>query len=484
MNAPVELGSAASAPGIVSWGTYLPTWRLQRSAIAAMLGAPAGRGTRSAASYDEDTTTMAAEAVRTALGPIGTEAVGDVFFATPDPAYLDKTNATVIHAAAGLPEAAGAYDLAGSSRSAVAAVRAAHGTAGPGHQTVAVASDLRTGLPGSADEREGGDGATALVFGTDDPAAEVLSTASVSTEFLDRWRTPGRHESQQWEERFGQEVYGPLVGRAVDGALAEADLEIGAVDHVIVAGLHVRATKDAVRSIGATAEQLVDDLTLTAGNLGAAQPWTMLSSLLDRAAANRTILVVVLADGADALVLRTTEHLVAAQEQRRATGTSSVAALIEAGTDVDYARFLTWRGHLRREPPRRPDPERPGAPATWRSSGWRGGFEASRCLECGFRHLPPTRVCLQCHAVDRMTSERLADVRGRIATFTVDRLAFSPSPPVVGVVVDFEGGGRYRCQLTDADPDSLAIGQEVEMAFRRISTAQDVHNYFWKARPR
>lgn len=83
-----------------------------------------------------------------------------------------------------------------------------------------------------------------------------------------------------------------------------------------------------------------------------------------------------------------------------------------------------------------------------------------------------------------MTSERLADVRGRIATFTVDRLAFSPSPPVVGVVVDFEGGGRYRCQLTDADPDSLAIGQEVEMAFRRISTAQDVHNYFWKARPR
>lgn len=470
-------------PGIVSWGTYLPTYRLQRSAIGAALGAPAGRGTRSVASYDEDTTTLAAEAVRTALRPTGADGVGDLFFATADPVYLDKTNATAIHAAAGLPRSAGAYDLAGSSRSAVAAVLAAAGSARPGVRTVAVASDLRTGLPGSADEREGGDGATALVFGCDEPAVEILANASASTEFLDRWRTPGRHESQQWEERFGQEVYATLVDEAVARALAGAGTEIASVDHVIVAGLHVRAAKDAARSIGVGAEQLVDDLTATTGNLGAAQAWTMLSSLLDQTSPGRTILVVLLADGVDVLVLRTTEHLAAAIARRLDTGTPTVDSLVAAAQDVDYTRFLTWRGHLRREPPRRPDPERPGAPATWRSGGWRGGFEASRCLECGFRHLPPTRVCLECRAVDRMVDERLAEVPARIATFTVDRLAFSPSPPVIGVVVDFEGGGRYRCQLTDADPDALAIGQPVEMAFRRISSAQDVHNYFWKARP-
>jgi uncharacterized OB-fold protein len=65
----------------------------------------------------------------------------------------------------------------------------------------------------------------------------------------------------------------------------------------------------------------------------------------------------------------------------------------------------------------------------------------------------------------------------------VDHLAYSPSPPVVGAVVDFDGGGRYRCEMTDVDPDRLAIGTRVEMAFRVLSTAKGVHNYFWKARP-
>jgi uncharacterized OB-fold protein len=77
----------------------------------------------------------------------------------------------------------------------------------------------------------------------------------------------------------------------------------------------------------------------------------------------------------------------------------------------------------------------------------------------------------------------MADVPARIATFTVDRLAFTPSPPLVAAVLDFEGGGRFRCELTDVDPDAVGIGDEVEMTFRRVATAQSVHNYFWKGRP-
>jgi hydroxymethylglutaryl-CoA synthase len=145
--------------------------------------------------------------------------------------------------------------------------------------------------------------------------------------------------------------------------------------------------------------------------------------------------------------------------------------------------FLTWRGHLRREPPRRPEPERPDAPAMRRNEGWKFGFSASRCVACGFVHLPPTRVCLSCRAVDRMEPLRLADVRGTVATYTVDRLAFSLSPPMVGAVIDFDGGGRYRGEMTDVDPEAVSIGTRVEMTFRRLYTAEGVHNYFWKARP-
>jgi uncharacterized OB-fold protein len=78
---------------------------------------------------------------------------------------------------------------------------------------------------------------------------------------------------------------------------------------------------------------------------------------------------------------------------------------------------------------------------------------------------------------------RLADVRGTVATYTVDRLAFSLSPPMVGAVIDFDGGGRYRGEMTDVDPGTVSIGTRVEMTFRRLYTAEGVHNYFWKARP-
>ena len=73
--------------------------------------------------------------------------------------------------------------------------------------------------------------------------------------------------------------------------------------------------------------------------------------------------------------------------------------------------------------------------------------------------------------------------RGTVSTYTVDRLAYSLSPPVVTAAIDFDGGGRFSCELTDCSPDEIRVGTRVEMTFRRMYTAGGVHNYFWKARP-
>ena len=50
-------------------------------------------------------------------------------------------------------------------------------------------------------------------------------------------------------------------------------------------------------------------------------------------------------------------------------------------------------------------------------------------------------------------------------------------------VVDFDGGGRFPVELTDVDPDSVAIGDRVTMTFRKLFTADGIHDYFWKAKP-
>jgi uncharacterized OB-fold protein len=367
-----------------------------------------------------------------------------------------------------------AIDMAGSVRSAAGAMRAALDARVP---ALAVLSDIRSGLPGGGDEKEGGDAAVAFLFGEGDVLAEPLGHASLTAEFLDRWRVPGESYSRQWEERFGEFAYVPLGESALVEALKHAGLTAQTVDHLIVAGPHGRSNKRVTVSAGARKEAIVDDRTAVIGNAGAAHAGVLLADVLDRAQADQVVAVVSLADGADVTIWRTTAAL-----GRRGPRTTVAAQLTSPGR-VSYATFLTWRGVIRREPPRRPDPQPPEAPAAFRSEAWKYAFTGSRCQACGARHLPPQRVCVKCHAVDRMAPERLADVPARIATFTVDRLAFSPSPPVVVAVIDFDGGGRFQCEMTDVDPKAVKIGDRVAMTFRRLITAGGVHNYFWKARP-
>ena len=460
--------------GIVRFGVYLPYWRLDRKAIADALGVPAGSGTRAVASYDEDTTSLAVEAGRAALRGAGI-APQALYFATSDPAYVDKTNATAIHAALDLPTAAFAVDIVGSVRGAVGAMRAARDARAP---ALVVLSDIRTGLPGGADEREGGDGAAAFLFADDAPDARVvvepIGGASATAEFLDRWRLPGDPASRQWEERFGEHAYVPLGETALTEALKQAGVTAPALTRLIVAGPHGRAVRRVAAAAGVRKDAIADDLAQTVGNAGAAHAGLMFADALDRAQAEDLIAVVSLADGADASVWRVTGA------PRRPAG---VAAQLAGGGRVSYPTFLTWRGFLRREPPRRPDPQAPEAPPARRAEAWKFAFTGSRCQACGARHLPPQRVCVKCHAVDRMVPERMADTPATIATFTVDRLAFSPSPPMVVAVLDFEGGGRFQSEMTDVDPKSVKIGDRVTMTFRRLITAGGVHNYFWKAKP-
>jgi uncharacterized OB-fold protein len=287
---------------------------------------------------------------------------------------------------------------------------------------------------------------------------------------LDRWRAPEQAFAQVWEERFGYEQYAPLIRATAAAALANAGLE--RADHVVLV-----SPNSAVQKRG---KSLVTGAVSTTfspvGHAGVADAGVALAAVLDSAEPGQTILVLSAADGCDALVLRTTELLPARRQP------VAVDAQLKAGVPVPYARYLTWRGWLEREPPRRPEPDRPAAPPSARAGEWKFSFSGSSCTACGFVHLPPARVCHRCGAVDRMTKTRRADAMGTVATFTVDRLAFSPSPPLIDAVINFDGGGRYALEVADADPDRLAVGSRVELVFRRLFTAGGVHNYFWKAR--
>jgi hydroxymethylglutaryl-CoA synthase len=263
----------ADMAGLIAYGAYVPYHRLARTDVAAALGGRGGKGTRAVAGYDEDTTSMAVEAARDALARDGLRArVSQLFLATAAPAYLDKTNATAVHAALGLDQHVLAADMAGSVRSGLGALVTAARSPVP---TLTVLSDLRTGLPGGSDEVAGGDGAAAFVFGGHRNGApviaELLAHDTVSDEILDRWRLPGAPVSRVWEERFAEEIYVSLADKALTAALDHAAVDIGAIDHFVVAGLHARACAAVRRTAGVRPEAVTPDLAGAIGNAGTAQ---------------------------------------------------------------------------------------------------------------------------------------------------------------------------------------------------------------------
>ena len=458
----------------MSCAGYVPRYRLDRSQIGALLGSGGGRGTRSVASYDEDTTTMGFEAARLTLRAAPGINVDQLLFSTVAPAYTDRTNATAIHAALRLDPSVAAVDLNGSVRSAAGGLRLALRSTGA---TLVVHADARDGLPTSGDEAAGGDGAAAALIGSaaDGPLrAEYLGGASFTHEFVDRWRQPGDVRSKLWEERFGEIKYLEAGAAAWKAALADAGLSPEDVDVAAVSGLHAKA----VRSMGGRlgAKSVADDRTDTIGNAGAAQPLLLLCDAIERAQPGQVIALVVLSDGADVFVFRTTEAVGGSATKR------SVAQQVTGGAAVSYGKFLSWRGRISVEPPRRPEPTRVSSSAADRNEDWKFGFVATRDNATGTVEMPPARMSND-GPTGTLTPVPMAEAQGTIATYTIDRMAYSPSPPIVFAVVDFDGGGRLPVELTDVVPAEAAIGGRVEMTFRRLAVADGISNYFWKARP-
>ena len=556
--------------GIISFGSYVPYRRLDRGDIAKTMGSGGGKGERSVASYDEDTTTMGAEAARAAKRDAAGTAVDAVWFSTTSPAYLEKTNAGAIHAVLRLPQESSAADFGGAARSGIAALGAALRAAAGGSSTMVVASDIRTGLATGSDESNGGDGAAAILVGAESSAgatraagdlaessesaegsgsqagsgssggpesstraeteaapllAACIAQASATEEFTDRWRTPGDVGAKQWEERFAESVYVPLFEKAWAQAMeqvgqvgveqagqagagqtemgqaeagqaeqagagqagqAGAEQAVPKIDVAVVAGTHARSVRRVASglasgrglALGCEVGRVAADLSDSVGNTGTAHSLLLLAHELEQAQPNQTIAVVSLIDGVDILVFRTTDAIDSHAVSR------PLSAQIAAKGKVSYGKFLNWRGQLQVQPPNRLEPERPSMSAAARSGEWKFGFVGSQGQESGTVHLPPARVSIRDEdAADAMDPIAMADVPAKVVTYTVDRLVYSVSPPVVFAIVDFEGGGRLPVELTDVEPDEVEVGMSVEMTFRKLYSSDGIQNYFWKARP-
>lgn len=112
-------------------------------------------------------------------------------------------------------------------------------------------------------------------------------------------------------------------------------------------------------------------------------------------------------------------------------------------------------------------------------------LEAGRCTACGELHFPPRAVCRKCGA--RESTTVVLPNRGKVVTCTVVDIPpaeFDDQKPYVNAIVELENGVRLTCMVAEAPPDTVDIGTEVELIFRRLRCGREweVLQYGYKAR--
>ena len=82
-----------------------------------------------------------------------------------------------------------------------------------------------------------------------------------------------------------------------------------------------------------------------------------------------------------------------------------------------------------------------------------------------------------------MEEYRFSDKQARLFTYTSDMLAYSPTPPELYGMIDFDGGGRAIFNVTDCDQEEISVNMPLEMTFRKRWESPGFVGYGWKGTP-
>jgi hydroxymethylglutaryl-CoA synthase len=470
--------------GIRAVGGYVPRLRVDREEIASTHGwfnpDLRGRadGARSVCGWDEDAITMAVAASRRCLRGADRGELGGIYLASTTAPYADRLNAGVVAGALGLDERTPAFDLGGSLRAGTSALIAGlDASAAHDQDVLCVASDRRNAPPASVQELMIGHAAAAIVVGPGPGIARLVGRSSLTVDFVGHFREAGRPFDYQWEERWvREEGYGKLVPRLVGQLLENTGVAPSDVAQFCLPASLRRVDHAAARAIGLRPESIADQLAAGCGDSGAAHPLLMLADALHSAKPGDLIMVVAFAQGGDALLFEATDAVTALAERD----------WLAPGEPCTYPRYLALTNQLEIDRGMRAELDKGSAlTASYRHRDLVLGLTGGRCSACGTYQIPRGDICVQCKMVGQLVPHSFAESTARVATWSADRLTYTPDPPAYYGLVDFAEGGRLLMDFTDIGPDGVRVGTQMSMVFRvkDHDRMRGYARYFWKAAP-
>ncbi len=476
--------------GIVSYGGYIPKRRLNRMSVIQEMGwyIPAlmmvANGERAMCNWDEDSITMAVASARDCMAGFGKSSIDGLFFATTTPPFSDRQNAGVVATALNLKEDILTADFTSSQKAGTTALVAGLESlkSGDKKQVLVAASDHRKTRSASFYELWFGDGSASLLLGSDNVIAEYKGSFSMSLDFVDHYRGSSNEFDYTWEERWiRDEGYAKIIPQAINGLLKKSGLSIKDIAKVVYPCFISREHKGIAKKIGASKEQVLDNMHEETGETGAAHPLVLLASALEQSKPGDKIIVASFGQGSDALLFEVTPNITKLAPRNGIKGSLAVRK-----EEPSYAKFLKFNELINAETGIRAEAATQTALTTlWRNRKMILGFVGGRCTQCGTVQFPKTNVCVnpKCNAFHTQEDYEFSDKEAKVMSFTGDYLAVAVEPPVIYGMVQFEGGGRTLLDFTDCDLESVQVGHTVKLTFRKkyYDKERGFTGYFWKA---
>ena len=341
--------------GIVSYGVYIPRFRIRLDEIARVWGdaEEISEGLqvfeKSVPDLDEDTVTFAVEAARNALqrAQIDPKRIGAIYAGSESHPYAVKPTATIVGQAVCTSASFTAADLEFACKAGTAALQACLGLVSSNliDLGLAIGADVSQGAPGDMLEYTAAAGGAAYVIGSKDVAAEIEGTYSFTTDTPDFWRREGMAYPEHGGRFTGEPAYFKHVTGAARGLLERLGTTPEDYDYAVFHQPNGKFPVRVAKMLGFSKKQIEPGLIVPLiGNTYSASCLIGLAATLDIARPGERIFVTSFGSGAgsDAFSIRVKDKI----DDIRC-GAPSVRDYIGDAEYLDYAMYAKHKGKLR-----------------------------------------------------------------------------------------------------------------------------------------
>ncbi|HDM36369.1 MAG TPA: hydroxymethylglutaryl-CoA synthase [Candidatus Syntrophoarchaeum butanivorans] len=343
--------------GIISYGVYIPRYRIRIEDIAKTWGKVADEiksglniYEKSVPDLDEDTVTISVEASRYAIkrASIDVSRIGAIYVGSESHPYAVKPTATILSEAIGAENKITAADFEFACKAGTAAIQVLMGMTASGMIDcgLAVGADTSQGAPGDALEYGAAAGGAAFVIGSN-PAefvVEIEDTCSFTTDTPDFWRREGAEYPSHGGRFTGEPAYFKHVTGATLRLLDRIGAEPSDFDYAVFHQPNGKFPVRVARKLGFTMEQIEHGLIVRKiGNTYSASSLIGLAATLDVADPGSRILLTSFGSGAgsDSFSLRVTDRIKEIRDRA-----PKVEELLSRRTYLDYGLYAKHKGKI------------------------------------------------------------------------------------------------------------------------------------------